>query len=118
MEMLVWVNDKFVHPSDVGTPLDLYNYKAGDVITVQPDGWQWGSGEVNHPDWAIVCAPILPTHASTLTMHGAPQVPALNKQYPIRAHRLDVKALGLVAGKRHVRTNDQVVAATVKKEIA
>lgn len=33
--------------------------KAGDVIAICPDGWEWSHIELTHQDWRIVRVPIL-----------------------------------------------------------
>lgn len=59
MEILIRVVDK--EPS--GSPRF---FKAGDVITIQPDGHPWSERERTSAEWRIVRAPILQTHADTL----------------------------------------------------
>lgn len=53
-ELLVFVRDK-VNPDDKFKDARLY--KAGDVVVVVPDGWNWGLRELDNPDWRIVKMP-------------------------------------------------------------
>lgn len=50
-EALIRVVDK-ANPGDPYKDCKLS--KAGDIITVQDDGWSWGSEELQNPDWRIV----------------------------------------------------------------
>jgi len=40
--------------------------KAGDVITIQEDGWPWSTTEMNNPAWIIVRTNITQTEAQAL----------------------------------------------------
>lgn len=33
--------------------MDCQVLKAGDVITIQEDGWPWGVGELTNPNWRV-----------------------------------------------------------------
>lgn len=39
---------------------DLKVYKRGMVVTVQDDGWPWGTAETGRPDFAIIKIPSVP----------------------------------------------------------
>ena len=97
MQIVVMIQDKFIEDADVGTDLDTTSPKKGDVIDILPDDSDLGGEVYTSPLWAIIQAPILQTHADTLTMGGAPLVnPDPTAAYPFRAYSLDVDALGLV----------------------
>jgi hypothetical protein len=36
---------------------DCMCYKAGDIIEVMPDGWNWGTQELLNPNWRIIKFP-------------------------------------------------------------
>jgi len=58
--------------------------QAGEVITIQPDGWPWSAIELAHPGAQIISAPILQSHAQTLTR---------GVKYPRKAYLLDLSKL-------------------------
>jgi hypothetical protein len=85
MELLIQIVDH-------GPNLD--NIKSGEVITIQPDGWGWTANELNNPNWRIVRAPILPTHAATLMRHHtSPDVTVRGQKYRRKAYLLDLALL-------------------------
>lgn len=49
-EILIQWHDKV--PAE--HPLYLHNYRAGDVIAVCPDGWNWTARELTNDDWRIL----------------------------------------------------------------
>ena len=53
-ELLIRVVDK-IHPTDPDK--NLATSKKGDVISVCPDGWNWGREELANPEWRIVKMP-------------------------------------------------------------
>lgn len=55
-EFLIRVVDKT--GSDVYKDTKLL--KAGDIVVVQPDGWEWASEELRNPDWRILKCPKVP----------------------------------------------------------
>lgn len=85
MELLVAIVDN-------GTAIDAI--KAGEVITVQPDGWGWGSEELANANWRIISAPILGTHAEILQMgYILGELMVHGKTYPRKAYLLNLSAL-------------------------
>ena len=82
--------------------LDVGCYKAGDVITVQEDGWLWGLFEHGNSNWAIVKVPgCAVEEVSSLLVGQVPANPlAPSNMMQIRASGLNLVALGLapVAG--------------------
>ncbi len=52
-ELLVRVKDKI----NEDFYLNCQCTKAGDVICIQPDGWNWGREELKNPDWRIIKMP-------------------------------------------------------------
>ena len=79
--------------------MDVGCYKAGDVITVQEDGWLWGSMEVGNTNWSIVKLPGAPAKSflSLLNGQAAPNPLAPSPMLQLRAASLDLAALGLSA---------------------
>ena len=114
MELLVSLIDKSDAIDDV---------KAGEVITIQPDGWAWSEIELSHPHAQIISAPILNTHAQTLMRpHTMPQNWVRGTKYPRKAYLLDLTKLPnpehFKAGQRIqgkvVLQNEDVVNASIK----
>ena len=58
-----------------GAPIDS---KAGDVISVCPDGWAWSSAERTNPAWRIVS--VIGILQSTVDALLAPDVNAVTSQ--------------------------------------
>tara|TARA_R110000868_G_scaffold44119_3_gene147716 strand:- start:354 stop:764 length:411 start_codon:yes stop_codon:yes gene_type:complete len=52
-ELLIRVEDK----TNSDPVLDRQSSKAGDIITVQEDGWAWGTKELDATHWMIVKLP-------------------------------------------------------------
>ena len=52
-EALVWIQDKVAR----NNPRAAQNYRAGEVICVQEDGWPWSERERTHPRWRIFTFP-------------------------------------------------------------
>ncbi len=50
-ELLIWIQDA---PSTGDAAMDAKRDKAGNVITVQGDGWKWTTNEINNPAWRVV----------------------------------------------------------------
>ena len=95
-EVLVRVVDKV--SSD--PYLDAQCTKRGDVIHVAPDGWSWGTKEIQNPDWRIVKLPnVSESDLAALLipeLHDDPQNPSRVLQR--RAFKLDLDALQLDGG--------------------
>lgn len=53
--------------------LNCQCYKAGDVIEVVPDGWNWGKLDLSFANWRVIKFPGLP--ASAMTQFLSPQIP-------------------------------------------
>lgn len=53
-ELLIWIQDS---PSTGDPAMDSKRDKAGNVITVQNDGWKWTTLEKNNSAWRIVSIP-------------------------------------------------------------
>lgn len=74
--------------------------KRGDVITVQPDGWNWGAQELADPNWRILKLPNVPQ--ATAEGFLGPEVdtdpanPSLVLQR--RAFRFNVDSTAIPAG--------------------
>ena len=114
MELLVSLIDK----SDA-----IDDLKAGEVITIQPDGWKWSEIELSHPNAQIISAPILDSHAQTLMRpHTMPANMVRGVKYPRKAYLLDLSKLPspelFKAGPRKeskvVLQNADVVNASIK----
>ena len=69
-ELLLRVHDK---PRRGDVYLDSQQTQAGDVNTVQLDGWIWGSVELTHPDWRILRIPALTVEAAEVWLSPEPE---------------------------------------------
>ena len=90
--------------------------QAGEVLTVQPDGHQW-SLELSNPNWRIISAPILPTHANMLQiLHTPSNLRVSGKKYPRKGYLLNLSTLEISEPNGAVisMTNEQIVNATTK----
>jgi hypothetical protein len=65
-EMLVRVVDR----GGVDAKKGYGDSKAGDVIAVCPDGWEWTKLERENPDWRIVRVPLLKIECDALLAKG------------------------------------------------
>lgn len=108
MEVLIRVVDK-------GPNED--HSKAGDVISVCPDGWQWSSAELTNPDWRIIRVPILQTQADAFLARANDPLVKRRREWTIDLNRLPnpsrftgVRSQGIIA-----LTRAQVVTAASKK---
>lgn len=94
----------------VATGPAIDHIQAGEVISIHPDGWGWSVAELENPNWHIISAPILGSHASTLMMdHTRSDLRVGGKMYPRKKHLIDISKLpnpSLFAG---VRTQPIVV---------
>lgn len=106
MQLLVRVVDK-INPKDPVKNAQLT--KAGDVIVYKPDGQEWGTEELNNPDWRIIHVPdMTEEHAISLVSSELP-VDLHNPSHMLqrRAMKLDIKKLdnmsdGKLLGPRQV----------------
>ena len=53
-EVLLRVRDKI---NSVDVYADVQCLKRGDIVSIVPDGWNWGSAELTNDDWRIVKLP-------------------------------------------------------------
>jgi hypothetical protein len=67
MELLIRIRDKN-HPTDANLNRQLT--KRGDVIAIQPDGWNWGVRELTNPDWRIISVPNLTRRQEEQLLEG------------------------------------------------
>lgn len=91
--------------------------KAGDVISICPDGWAWSAAELANPDWRIVRVNVLKSQADAfLSKSNNPNVKR-RREWTIDFSKLPNPAL--FAGERTqaiiTLTRAQVVAAAMKK---
>lgn len=89
MELLIRIVDKQQKDEKLA-PLAS---KAGDVIAICPDGWQWSKREQENPDWRIVKSPILAVEKEALL---APKV-VKDVLTARRATRIDIAAITALA---------------------
>ena len=91
--------------------------KAGDVISICPDGWQWSPAELSNPDWRIVRVNILQTQADAFLSRANNPLVKRRREWTIDFSKLPNPSL--FAGDRTqaiiTLTRAQVVAAAVKK---
>lgn len=83
-ELLVRAVDK-VHPTDPVKNLQLT--KRGDVIAVQPNGWNWGTQELANPEWRIIHAPDLTQQQGDILLKADPPAAVAGRK---RIYRLDL----------------------------
>ena len=108
MEILIRVVDK-------GPDED--HSKAGDVIAVCPDGWQWSAAELANPDWRIIRVPILQAQADAFLSRANNPLVKRRREWTIDLSRLPNPArfTGTRSQGIITMTRAQVVAAAVKK---
>ena|ERR1019366_9801669 len=83
--------------------------QAGEIITIQPDGWGWTPAELENPNWHIISAPILGSHASTLMMDHTPHnLKVGGKTYPRKKHLINFAVLPNPSLFNGVRTQPMV----------
>ena len=91
--------------------------KAGDVICICPDGWQWSPAELANPDWRIVRVNILQTQADAFLSRANNPLVKRRRVWTINFSKLPNPSL--FSGDRTQGiiqlTRAQVVAAAVKK---
>lgn len=90
-ELLVRILDK-VNTDKI---LDSKCTKRGDVISVCPDGWEWGTEEINSAQWAIIKLPNVTTSEASVFLSPEididPQNPSLFLQR--RSMKLNLDAM-------------------------
>lgn len=108
MEILIRIVDK-------GATEDCS--KSGDVISVCPDGWAWSPAELTNPDWRIVKANILQTHAGAFLSRANNPLAKRRREWRIDFSLLPNPALFTGPRTQAVitLTRAQVVSAAVKK---
>lgn len=90
-EMLVMAVDKF-NPDPY---LDAKQYKRGDVVCVQPDGWGWGKEELANPLFRIIKVPGVSVADALVFAESEVDIDPLNpsRMLQARVHKLDLDAL-------------------------
>lgn len=91
-QIVVFIRDK-TNPDDVYKDARLY--KAGDVIEVVPDKWNWGREDLANPDWRIVSIPDLGEEEARQFLGPELNVSAVGpaKMLRRRAFKLDLSIL-------------------------
>jgi len=120
MQIVVFLRDKYIDQTDVGTDLDKRSPKKGDVIDILPDGADLGKEVYKNPDIAIIETDIINTHKDVLIENGSGMDFDINpsKIYPYRSHKIDIDALGISAGveaKKEKKTKKEIEDNTSKK---
>jgi hypothetical protein len=112
-ELLIRVVDK-VQPDPVKAERLL---RAGDVVSVCPDGWPWTVIERTNSEWRIIRVNLLATTVEALIARSSNPLVRRRREW-----KLDFSLLpnpSLVSGARTQEivplTRQQVVAAVVKK---
>lgn len=115
-ELLVRVVDKV----NSDPYLDVHCTKRGDVIAVCPDGWRWGSGELNNPAWRIVKLPgVTVSQASVFLgpeIETDPTHP--NRMRRNRAFKIDVDALGDMPAGPRLHRRDKTLGEMMALKVA
>lgn len=108
MEVLIRVVDK-------GVAEDCS--KAGDVISICPNGWAWSPHELSNPEWRIVRVPILQANADAFLARSAIAGVTRRREWKIDFSLLPNPALftGTRTEQITALTRPQVVAAAVRK---
>ena len=107
MEILIRVVDK-------GIAEDCS--KAGDVVSVCPDGWAWSFAELTNPEWRIVRTPILQVSADAFLAKSTLLTVKRRREWKLDFALTSNPALFSGArGATIVLSRAQVVAAAVKK---
>lgn len=102
-ELLIRVVDKAVdNPNRVNGYTCM---KAGDIVSVCPDGWGWTDAEKTNPDWRIVRVPLLVSEVTALLTNGDgnPTIQLVNK----RKSKIDFTSLP--ANIRNTLTGNRTV---------
>lgn len=112
-ELLVRTEDNTI-PEDA--LMDLKSWKKGYVITVQENGWAWGSEELANPLFTIIKIPDMTVAQAGMFMgyldnsirdSGIP-----DKENPLRAFKVDLDhptVFGAGKVKKGVRTKEFVI---------
>lgn len=66
--------------------------KAGDVIAIMPDGWQWSKLERTRPDWRIISAPGIEAQHRDLLRDEHQQRALENPKDPLSTREVNPKA--------------------------
>ena len=101
-ELLVRVVDKI----NSNPYLNVQLTKRGDVIAICPDGWNWGTEELAHEDWRIICLPNVPESEMASFLQPEINTDPLNpsRMLQSRAFKLDLDHPTLsphISGKRN-----------------
>ncbi len=90
--------------------------KRGDVITVQADGWPWGTKEVNNPAWIIIKVPGVDPSDLLGLLAAEPETDPRqpSKTLQPRAFRLDLDHPALAHAPEVI--NEQLLTALTKRK--
>lgn len=84
--------------------------QAGEVMEIRPDGWEWSQAELANPNWQLISAPILNTHAATLMKPHSWGERVRGTRYPRKAYLLD---LSLLPQQEHFKAGHRVQSRVV-----
>jgi len=94
--------------------------RAGDVVSVCPDGWSWTTIERTNPEWRIISANILPTAVEALLAKAQNPLVPRRREWQVDFSLMPEPSLFL-----GVRTQDiipltaaQLLVAAVRKPTA
>lgn len=112
-EILVRVVDK-IQPDPVKAERLL---RAGDVVSVCPDGWAWTPIERTNPDWRIVRVNVLQTTVETILARSLDPLARRRREWMIDFSLLPNPSLFTGARTQEIiaLTRKQVTDAIVKK---
>lgn len=85
-ELLVRTEDRTTGDPNV----DAQNWKRGMVVTVQEDGWPWGTLEVNNPVFLIVKVPGMTVAAASVFLGNLIEDPMTDFTSPRRSFKVDL----------------------------
>ena len=70
--------------------LDVKCYKRGDVVTIQEDGWKWGSAELNNGAHSIIAVPGVAAAKMVALLTPELGDPLVNKMLQRRGFKFDI----------------------------
>jgi hypothetical protein len=67
---------------------------AGDVITIMPDGFNWGSAELTNPQWRIIRVPLTQVECDALL--SSPENNTREGYFVRRKYKINLKLLPII----------------------
>ena len=86
--------------------------KAGDIITIVPDGWVFSPAEIGNPDYRFIQVPLTTLEVNALT--GQDINPITRRLVRARKYAVDISALAQLAPHTIHKLTRAELKATVK----